>query len=412
MLKHKITDMYDFDEIIDRNGSGCVKTDALRSRFGRTDLTPMWIADMDFRAPDFITDALKERVGHPVFGYTMVPDDYFPTISAWIKSLHGWEVGPESIRYVPGIVKGIALVLDCFYNPADKVLIQPPVYHPFRIVSGNLGHEVVTSPLIPVYGEDGFLSTYRMDFDGLERCFDNDPAIRVMILSNPHNPGGIAWDRESLERLADLAEKYNVLVISDEIHSEMILRGGTHIPFASVSESAMRHSITFQAPSKTFNIAGIVSSYAIVPDPELRSRFFGFLDACELSSPSIFSITATMAAYRNGRQWRDEMLAYVQGNIDFVDGWLKENLPCIGCVMPDASFLVWLDCRKLGLSQDRLVDLFVNGAGLALNDGSIFGKEGEGFMRMNVGCPRSVIKDALESLRKAITAVCNTGNRL
>ena len=394
--------MYNFDEIIARAGSGCVKIDALEQYFGSSKLIPLWVADMDFRTPDFITDALAERMRHPVFGYTTIPDNYFETISAWVKDIHGWETDPQWMRYIPGIVKGIGLVLECFFHPEVKVMIQPPVYHPFRNVPEGLGHEVVTNPLIPVYGSEGELVTYRMDFKDLDAKLEADPAIRVLILSNPHNPCGIAWDRETLEQLADVAARHNILVISDEIHSEMVLGGGRHIPFASVSEEAASHSITFQAPSKTFNIAGIVSSYAIVPDPEIRETFFHYLDAGELDSPCIFSPIATMAAYTKGKAWRAEMLDYVQGNVDFVDSFLREHIPAIHCVRPQASFLVWLDCRALGLGHDELIDLFVNKAGLALNDGAMFGQEGTGFMRLNIGCPRATLRTAMEQLEKAI----------
>lgn len=393
--------MYDFDEIIERRGTGCVKYDALGSFFGREDLNPLWVADMDFRTPDFIVDALKARLDHPVFGYPLVPEDYFPTIAAWVGELHGWAVDPSHIRYIPGIVKGISMVLECFFERDVKVMIQPPVYHPFRIVPESMGFEVVHNPLLPVYDGDGFLSTYEMDFEDMESKLEADPSIRVLILSNPHNPCGIAWSRGTLERLADVAERHNILVISDEIHGEMVL-DGTHIPFASVSETAARHSITFQAPSKTFNIAGIVSSYAIVPDDALREAFFGWLEAGELCSPNIFSIVATQAAYKSGRQWRSEMLAYLRANFDFVDSWLRARIPEVRAVRPEASFLVWLDCRKLGLSRSELVGLFVDKAGLALNDGAIFGEQGNGFMRLNIGCPRSNLEAALRSLEAAL----------
>lgn len=417
--------MYDFDEIIDRSGSGCLKLEQLDEVFGRNDLLPMWIADMDFRTPRFVTDALQDRLGHPVFGYTKIPENYFSTIAGWVETVHGWRVDPDHIRYIPGIVKGIAMVIDTFLKPGEKVVIQPPVYHPFRFVPEKKGNEVVFNPLIPVY-EDGDgrpsditgadcdrrLITYRMDLEGLERIFMSDPSVRLLILSNPHNPAGICWDRKTLERLADLTSRYGVLVISDEIHAEMALEGHRHIPYASVSENAASGSITFMAPSKTFNIAGIVSSYTIVPDGTLRSRFFSYLDAGEMDQPSVFAPIATMAAYTKGSQWRKEMLEYVQANVDFTDEWLRANLPQIRCVRPDASFLIWLDCRSLRLSQKQLVDLFVNKAHVAMNDGSMFGSvladgslkgpEGCGFMRMNIGCPRSVVRKALESLRDAI----------
>ena len=392
--------MYDFDEIIPRHGTRCVKYDALQEHFGRTDLRPLWVADMDFRTPDFILDALRRRLDHPVLGYPCVGDDYFEIISRWVEELHGWKVSAKDIRYVPGIVKGFGFAERCFLQPGDKVIIQKPVYHPFRIVTQESGFEVVNNPLRPVYDAEGFLQTYEMDLDALERQIDG--RTRMMILCNPHNPGGVVFPAETLRRLADICDRHDIIVVSDEIHCEMVHGGVRHIPFASVSEAAARCAITFMAPSKTFNIAGVVSSYAIVRNPAFAEKFFKYLESNETDYPPIFSAEATRAAYTpEGKRWRAEMLSYVQGNVDFVDGWLRANLPQIRAVRPQASFLVWLDCRRLGLSQEALVDLFVNRARLALNDGSVFGQEGVGYMRLNVGCPRVLLKEALEALAAA-----------
>ena len=390
--------MYNFSEIIDRKGSGCVKYDRLEQFFGHDGLTPLWVADMDWETPDFIMEAIRERASHPVMGYPCIPDGYFPMISGWVQRLLGWKTDPSHIRYIPGIVKGIAFAERCFLSPGDKVIIQPPVYHPFRIVTEKCGFEVVNNPLLPVYDEDGFLCDYTMDFDGLEKCIDS--RCRMLILANPHNPGGVCWSDDTLRQLAEICQRHGIIVVSDEIHGEMAFCH--HSPYASVCPEAAGHSISFLAPSKTFNIAGIVSSYCIVPDSGLREKFFAWLESAELDSPSIFSVTATIAAYTKGWQWRQEMLQYLQGNIDFVDSYLKENIPLIRGMRPQASFLIWLDCRKLGLSQEELVSLFIDKAGLALNDGSMFGKEGEGFMRLNIGCPRIILENALCSLKKAI----------
>lgn len=393
--------MYDFNLVIDRHNTNCIKYDRLRPTYGRDDLIPLWIADMDFRTPEFITDAIAERLKHPVFGYGCIPSEYFKVISAWVKKLHGWDVSPDHIRYIPGIIKGIAAALDCFVPKNSKIVIMPPVYHPFRNVPEKMGYEIVSNPLIPIYDEEGFLTTYRMDFEDLESKLSADSDIKAIIISNPHNPCGIVWDAVTLRRLAEIAHKHGTLVISDEIHCEMVLGSGTHTPYASVSAEAGR-SITFMAPSKTFNIAGIVSSYTIVQDETLREKFFNYLDARELDSPAIFPVTATMAAYEKGWEWRNEMLEYVEGNIGFIDSWLRNNLPQIRVVHPDASFLVWLDCRKTGLSHESLIDMFVNKAGLALNDGAMFGEEGSGFMRLNVGCPRKILEEALLKLKAVL----------
>lgn len=393
---------YNFDEIIDRRGSGCIKYDGLELEKGRSDLLPLWVADMDFKTPDFIVDALKKRIEHPVFGYPATPSDYFETISSWIRDIHGWTVDPSIMSYIPGIVKGIGFVLDCFCSPGDKVIIQPPVYHPFRIVPEKHDLKIVNNPLIPVFSEggSGSLFGYKMDFNHLEKIIDEK--TKVLILSNPQNPSGQCWDKETLRTLAKITSSRGVIVISDEIHCEMVLNGKTHIPYASVSPEAAANSITFMSPSKTFNIAGIVSSYAIVPNQSIREKFFSYLDADELDYPPIFSVVATQAAYRDGKQWRLEMLEYVKSNVDYVDEFLRENIPSIRCVRPQASFLVWLDCRGLGLTQEKLVSLFEDKAHLELNDGSIFGLQGTGFMRLNVGCPRTVLEEAMRRLLAAV----------
>lgn len=386
---------YDFDKIVDRRGTGALKLDVLKERYGRADLTPLWVADMDFETPSFITDALKQRLEHSLFGYTVEPDDYRPAIIDWIRYHHGWEVRPEWLSYIPGIVKGIGMVVNVFVKPDEKVIIQPPVYHPFRLTPQGNGREVVYNPLIE--NPDG---TYSMDFDNLEKVAD--PSCRLLILSNPHNPGGIVWDRETLEKLARFCSSRGIIVISDEIHCDMALYGHKHIPFASVSQEAASCSITFSAPTKTFNIAGIVSSWCVVPDEKLRTRFFGWLKANELDEPNMFAPIATVAALRNGEEWRREMLRYIEGNIDFVINWCAERIPQIKPLRPQASYLVWLDCRGLGLSHDDLIDLFVNKARLALNDGAMFGPGGDGFMRLNVASPRKLLEQALLQLEDAV----------
>lgn len=386
---------YDFDKIIDRRGTGAVKTDVLKSVFGKEDLQALWVADMDFETPDFIIDALKERMEHPVFGYTIEPEDYRPAICDWIAELHGWEIRNEWLCYIPGIVKGIGMAINALLEKDEKVIIQPPVYHPFRLVPQKNGREIVFNPLKPT--EDG---SYEMDFENLEAVCDEK--CRMLILSNPHNPAGITWPRETLVRLADFCHRKGITVISDEIHSDMALFGNRHVPFASVSPEAARCSITFGAPSKTFNIAGIVSSFAIVPDDNLRGRFYSWVEANEMGSAHIFAPVATVAAYRKGAEWRRQMLEYIEGNIGFIIDFCKDKIPQIKPLRPQASFLVWLDCRDLGLDHDSLIDLFVNKAGLALNDGEMFNPGGEGFMRLNVGCPRKILEAAMESLYRQL----------
>ena len=373
---------YDFDKIIDRSGSGDLKHEALLPRWGRKELLPLWVADMDFETPAFITDAIKARLEHSLFGYTVEPEDFLPSIMDWVRDHHQWDVKREWIRFIPGIVKGIGMVINVFTKEDEKVIIQPPVYHPFRLTPEGNGREVVFNPL--KMREDGY---YEMDFGHLEKVCDEK--CKVFILCNPHNPGGITWDRETLQRLADFCYEHHLIVISDEIHADMAIFGHKHIPFASVSDKAREISITFQAPSKTFNIAGIVSSYSIIPNEDIRRKFYGWLSANELDEPTIFSPIATIAAF-------------IEENIRFVEDFCREHIPGIRPLRPQASFLVWLNCRDLHLNHEQLLDLFIDMAHLALNDGEMFGPGGEGFMRLNVASPRMIIRQALEQWAEAV----------
>ena len=381
---------YDFDKPVDRRGSGDLKHEVLQERYGRSDLLPLWVADMDWETPSFITDALKARLEHSLFGYTVEPKEYWQTVQRWIEDHHQWHVEREWLTYIPGIVKGIGMVINFFLEEDAKVIVQPPIYHPFFLTPRGNHREVVWNPL----------KGYEMDFDNLEQVCDEKCCL--LILSNPHNPAGIVWDKETLQRLAQFAKEHHLIVISDEIHSDMALWDNKHVPFASVSEEAAEVSITFGAPTKTFNMAGIVSSWAIIPNPQLRKPFYRWLTANEWNEPHLFAPIATLAALQQGEEWRQQMLRYVEGNIDFLIDYCQQHLPQIKPLRPQASFLVWLDCRDLGLNHQELVDLFVNQAHLALNDGEMFGPGGAGFMRLNVGTQRRVLQEALERLRKCV----------
>ena len=385
---------YDFDRIIERKGTGALKYDALKERYGRDDLLPLWVADLDFETPDFITDAIRKRLDHSLFGYTITPAELWDTIAKWIYEHHEWKVRTEWLTFIPGVMKGVGAVINTFVKEDEKVIILPPVYHPFRLTPLGNEREVVYSPLKRV-GD-----SYEIDFDNLARVADDK--CRLLILSNPHNPAGITWSRETLTRLADFCHDRNIIVISDEIHSDLALFGNRHIPFATVSDKAAEISITFGAPSKTFNTAGIVNSYAIVPNDTLRRRFFKWLDANELSEPHLFAPIAIIAAFTKGEEWRRQLISYIEGNILFLEDYLSRNIPQIKPIRPQATFLVWLDCSGLGLDHERLVDLFVNKAHLALNDGEMFGLGGEGFMRLNTGTPRAILAKALEQLKEAV----------
>jgi len=391
---------YNFDKIIDRTGSGDLKHGVLKERWGRDDLLPLWVADMDFETPQFITDALRSRLDHSLFGYTVVPEELWTTIIKWIADHHNWLVERQWLTYIPGIVKGIGMAINVFVKDDEKVIIQTPVYHPFRLTPEGNGRKVVYNPLKETDG------SYEMDFEQLAQVADDK--CRLLILSNPHNPAGICWDVDTLRRLAKFCYERNIIVISDEIHSDMAIFGHKHVPFASVSDEAAQISITFGAPSKTFNIAGIVSSYAIVPNDTLRRRFYTWLEANELNDPPLFAPIATIAAYQQGEEWRRQMLSYVEENVLFVEDYCRDYLPGIKPWRPQASFLVWLDCRELGITHNELIHLFVDKAHLALNDGAMFfgdprhADDRNNFMRLNVAAPRSVLKTALEQLKSAL----------
>lgn len=387
---------YNFDEVIDRRGTCSEKVDGMVNVWGKSDLIPMWVADMDFATPPFILEAIRKRCEHPVLGYTFRSDDYYQSIIGWVKKRYGMSVEKEEINFVPGIVPGLGMAINCFTKPGDKIMIMPPVYHPFAWLVTRNNRRLVECPLKEVDGH------YRMDLDLIRRSIKG---VRVLILCNPHNPGGVVWKKEELQELAEICADDNVIVFSDEIHADLTLPPYQHLPFAMVSEKARNNSVTFMAPSKTFNMPGVAASHTIIYNEGLRSRFVTYLDAGELDAGHVFAWPAVTAAYTEGEEWLKQCLAYIQGNIDYADAYTKAHTPKIKVMRPQASYLIWLDCRELGLSHEALNAFFVDKAGLALNDGEMFGKEGAGFMRMNVGCPRVTLEKALQQLKAAYEAL-------
>lgn len=384
---------YNFDEIIDRHGTDSVKWDKVEERWGRTDLLPMWVADMDFRTPPFIINALRTRLEHEVLGYTFANEDWCASIVDWLDVRHHWRISSDRLTFMPGIVRGLAFALSCFTEKGDKVLVMPPVYHPFFLVTQKCKREVVYSPLDLIDGH------YCIDFDRLERDVQG---CKALIFCNPHNPGGRVWTREELIRVAAICKKSGTLVISDEIHADLTLPPYQHIPFSSVSESARSNALVFMSPSKAFNMPGLASSYAVIEDETLCRRFQAYMEAGEFSESHLFAYLSVSAAYRHGHAWLEQVLNYIQANIDYTESYLKTHIPLLGMIRPQASFLIFLDCRALGLSTSELHRLFVDKARLALNEGVMFGQEGEGFMRLNVACPRAVLEQALRQLEQAI----------
>lgn len=384
-----------FDRIIDRRNTNCVKYDELKTAFGKENLIPLWIADMDFEVCPAISDALKKRVDHKIYGYPAVPDCYWQSIINWANHRHGFKFSKEEICYIPGVVRGIGYIINFFTRKGDKILIQPPVYHPFKkVIEGN-GRVVVNNQLICT-GE-----TMKMDFADLEKKIKEEKP-RMMLLCNPHNPGGIVWDKETLAKVAHICAENGVIVVSDEIHADVELFGNRYTPFATVSEEAAQNCIALGAPSKTFNIPGLVSSWCVIKNEQLRKDFFNWMEINEFSAPTMFVTVATEAAYTKGEEWLEEMLRYVEDNILFVESFLKERIPSIKAMRPQASFLVWLDCSATGLTSCELKELFVEKSGLALNDGTMFGHGGECHMRLNVACPRATLEKALHQLEETL----------
>lgn len=386
---------YNFDEILDRRNSDCLKYGVLQARWGRTDLLPLWVADMDFRTPDFVMEALRHRLEHEVLGYTASDPRWRPTIVKWLQEEQGWKVEEEELTFIPGIVRGIAFVLQAFTEPGDKVLVMNPVYHPFFLVTKHNNREVVYHRL--KLNNEQF--QYEIDFEQLDRDM---AGVKVFVLSNPHNPGGRVWRPEELARIATLAKKHGTLVVSDEIHADLTLAPYRHTPYATVSDEARQNSITFGAPSKAFNTPGIVSSYSVVANPLIRRKFNAYLAASELDEGNMFAQLVTVEAYTHGKEWLEQVKAYISANIDYVEQWFAEHLPQIRPVRPQASYLVYLDCHGLGLTHAEVLDLFIDKAHLALDDGRKFGSEGDQFMRLNVATPRAVLTQALSQLLDAI----------
>lgn len=392
-------EIYNFDCVVDRHDTCATKFEEMDEKFGRHDLLPFWIADMDFEACPAIIEALRTRLNHAVLGYTIPPEQFWASICSWLRRRHAWNVGTDEITFLPGLKKGLGLTINFFTRPGDAIVIQPPVYHSFRSVIEGNGRRVVTNPLR--LGPDG---RYSMDFDGLRELIAREkPAM--MFLCNPHNPIGLQWDAQTLRRVASICRDAGMVLVSDEIYGDMMLGGVRHIPTASVSSEAEDVTITLGAPSKTFNIPGIVSAWTVVKSPRLREPFFSWLSASEFNAPPIAAMVATEAAYEHGEPWLDQALEYLEANVEHAARFLARELPAVRMHRPQASFAVWLDFNVLGLPQPELMRLLVERARLALSEGSTFGAEGAGFMRMNIGVPRSILDLGLHRLREAVRSL-------
>lgn len=385
---------YNFDEIINREGTHSIKYALREKLFGNKDALPLWVADMDFRTPDFVMDAIRERASHEVLGYTIRPESFYESIINWNRRKHGWEIKREWISYSPGVVPAVNMAIMAFSKPGDKVIVQPPVYHPFFHAIRNNDREVLENPLKLNNGR------FEMDFDDLESKIDDRTSM--ILLSSPHNPGGTVWHAEELRRLGDICRKHGIIIISDEIHADLVLYDNKHTPLASISPEIADITVTAMAPSKTFNLAALATSYVVATNPELLKKFNKVLEQVHVYMGNVFGTVALEAAYNHGSEWLEQLLDYLEDNIDFVDEYVKKNIPGVEVIIPEATYLVMLDFRKLGLDNKSLKDLMIHKAGVAMNDGASFGKEGDGFQRMNVACPRSVLEEGLQKIEKAV----------
>lgn len=397
----RATDMkYNFDEIVDRKNSNCLKYDAMNTYINASeDSIPMWVADMDFKAAPCIIDALQKKLDHGVFGYGIKPKQFYNSIAQWLNKKHQWPVDPKWISFSPGVVAGFTLAIEKFTKPGDKIIVQPPVYFPFFHSIIDTKRELVNNPLKL---EKGRLN---IDFDDLKQKITSE--VKMLILCNPHNPGGSVWKKEELKKLSEICIENNILVVSDEIHADIVFSPYKHIPYASVSEKAAQNSITVISHSKTFNVAGLTTSYVVIPNKKLLANYNKALSIPHLGMGNVFGTEALIAAYTHGDDWVEELVAYLQENIKLVHIYIRENIPDFEVIVPESTFLVWIDCRKTGWNKNQIQDFFFNKAKVAINPGEIFGEGGEGFIRLNIGCPKSIVQKALEQIKIAYDQTTN-----
>jgi cystathionine beta-lyase len=384
---------YDFDEIVPREGTNCLKYDAREYIFGTKDVIPLWVADMDFRTPDFIVDAIKKRTEHEIFGYTFRPESYYKAVIDWMKRRHNWDIQKEWISFSPGVVAGLTLAIETFSKPGEEVIVQPPVYFPFFDSIKGTKRKMVENPLKIENGR------YTFDFEDLKSKISDN--TKLLLLCNPQNPGGMVWTKEELEKLSDICLENNILVVADEIHSDLIYKGYQHIPFATLSEEAAKNCVILMAPSKTFNVAGMSTSLVIIPEKTKFNRYERKLGVGHLGMGNIFGSIALEAAYTNGDEWLEQMLEYLWNNYCNLNEFIAKKIPKIKVMKPEATYLVWLDFRAFGTKDDKLNNFIVKEARIGLNNGGRFGTGGEGWMRINIGCPTSIMLEGLQRLEKA-----------
>jgi cysteine-S-conjugate beta-lyase len=391
-----------FDEVVDMTGTGSMKWEMVRKFFKAEEATPMWVADMDFRGPAAVIEALKQRAELGIYGYTGHPDFLYEAVSAWISRRHGWKVEREWICYSPGVIAALNACVKCFTEPGERVIIQPPVYAPFFKAVEDNGRELIQNPLKLVDGK------YVMDFDDLREKAKSSGA-KMLILCSPHNPIGRVWTAEELAQLAQICIEHDLLVVSDEIHADLVYQPRKHIPLPTVAPELASRTIVCMAPSKTFNMAGLAASFIMIPDKRLRESFKQHLERAHLTMINPFAVIAADAAYRHGDEWLDRVLEYIKSNVEYMGEYLRERIPSLSLIAPEGTYLAWLDCRQLWLDDKALQEFMLKEAKVVLNAGIGFGKEGSGFMRINLAAPRAVLIEALGKMEAAVAALKGRG---
>ena len=392
-MQEEVVIRFNFNKAPSREDTNAEKYALREKLFGSEEVLPMWVADMDIETPFFVMDAIRDRLKHPILGYEEIPESMFEAQIEWIKEQHGYVLEIDQMFYSPSVVASINLAIKAFTDVGDKVIVQSPVYFPFYSSVTNNERTLVKNPL---QENEGY---YTMDFDTLEASIDEK--TKLLLLCSPHNPVGRVWSREELTRLGDICIKHDIIILSDEIHSDLIFKGHKHTPVGSISKALHDRTITCYGPGKTFNMAGLSISTIAIPNEELREKFSKFYKATHFAEGTVFGHVGFEAAYLKGKTWLNELLEHLQGNIDYLDICLKEYMPCIKMLKPEGTYLVWLDCRDLGLSYTDLKAFFFRDAKLGLSSGVSFGKEGEGFMRINLATPRSTVEEAVSRLHKA-----------
>lgn len=389
--------LYDFDELITREKTDSFKFDYTREYFGTSDLIPMWVADMDFRTPDFIMEAIRHRTRHEILGYSIRPESFFQAIINWYRQRQDWAIKREWILFSPGVVAALSMAVNAFTREGEKVIVQPPVYHPFFSVVRDNKRKLVYNTLLE---KEGY---YRMDLEGLKKKIDKD--TKLLILSHPHNPVGRVWSAGELKELADLCLENNIVILSDEIHSDLVLPPHEHTPLSTLGNEIANNTVTCVSASKTFNLAGLTSSAVIISNEELRARFSHEVQKGHLHMGNIFGTIAMETAYRLGGDWLDQLLVYLKGNADLLVDYTASNLPGISICPPEATYLAWLDMKGLGMKSKPLREFMTRMAKIGCNDGPSFGPGGRGYQRLNFGCPRSTLEKALHQLKQAVEKI-------